>query len=71
MGVCFNKLIVGNFDVLVYMVFVDEGVDNEEMCEYFYCDWNYFLVYFKLLFGLVFYLVGDEEKFDMVMNNIL
>ena len=57
-------------DALVYMILVDEKIDNAEMREFLYRDRNELPVYAKCLFGLALHRVGDVEKRDMVRRNI-
>jgi uncharacterized protein YfaS (alpha-2-macroglobulin family) len=57
-------------DALVYMILVDEKIDNIDMREFLYRDRNELPVYAKCLFGLALHRAGDVEKRDMVRRNI-
>ncbi|MDY7010244.1 MAG: MG2 domain-containing protein [Planctomycetota bacterium] len=59
-----------NLDALVYMVLVDEKIDNKEMREFLYEDRNHLAVYAKSMFGVAAHKVGDKEKRDMLIRNI-
>jgi alpha-2-macroglobulin len=57
-------------DALVYMVLVDEKLDNKDMREFLYRDRNDLPVYAKAMFGIALHKVGDNEKRDMIIRNI-
>ena len=59
-----------NLDALVYMVLVDEKIDNKQMREFLYRDRNHLAVYAKAMFGLALHKVGDVEKRDMLIRNV-
>ncbi len=59
-----------NLDALVYMVLVDEKMDNQEMRDFLYRDRNKLAVYAKAMFGMALHRVGDVEKRDMLIRNI-
>ncbi|MCK9266340.1 MG2 domain-containing protein [bacterium] len=59
-----------NLDALVYMVLVNEKIDNIDMRNFLYRDRNNLSVYGKGLFGLALHNVGDIEKRDMLIRNI-
>jgi uncharacterized protein YfaS (alpha-2-macroglobulin family) len=59
-----------NLDAFVYMVLVDAGQDNVEMRDFLYRDRIELAVYAKALFGLALHKLGDQEKLDMIMQNI-
>ena len=59
-----------NLDALVYMVLVDEKVDNPEMRKRIYRDRNHISVYAKAMFGIACHKVDDKEKRDMLKRNI-
>ena len=59
-----------NLDAMVYMVLVDEKMDNTEMREFLYRDRNHLAVYAKAMFGIALHRVEDLEKRDMIIRNI-
>ncbi len=59
-----------NLDAFVYMVLVDEKIDNKQMREFLYEDRNHLAVYAKAMFGLAVHKVGDKKKRDMLIRNI-
>lgn len=58
-----------NIDALVYMVLVDEKIDNKAMREFLYRDRNDLAVYAKAMLGLACHKVKDVEKRDMLIRN--
>ena len=65
-----QKQFADNLDALVYMVLVDEKVDNIEMRKRLYRDRNHISVYAKAMFGIACHKVGDTEKRDMLKRNV-
>ena len=65
-----KKQFADNIDALVYMVLVDEKIDNVEMRKRIYRDRNHISVYAKAMFGIACHTVGDMEKRDMLKRNI-
>jgi len=65
-----GKRFADNMDALVYMVLVDEKVDNVEMRKRIYRDRNHISVYAKAMFGIACHNVGDMEKRDMLKRNV-
>jgi uncharacterized protein YfaS (alpha-2-macroglobulin family) len=59
-----------NLDAFIYMVLVDETIDQEEMRTYLYRDRRNLAVYAKAMFGVALHKIGDAEKLAMIMNNI-
>ncbi|MBN2712177.1 MAG: alpha-2-macroglobulin, partial [Planctomycetes bacterium] len=59
-----------DLDAMVYMVLVDEKVDNVKMRDFLYRDRNRLSVYAKCMFGMALHNVGDVEKRDMVIRNV-
>ncbi|MHB9026812.1 MAG: alpha-2-macroglobulin family protein [Armatimonadota bacterium] len=57
-------------DAFVYMVLVDEKLDNGEMRDFLYRDRNELPVYAKSMFGIALHRIGDIEKRDMLIRNI-
>ncbi len=57
-------------DAFVYMVLVNEKLDNAAMRDYLYRDRNDLPVYAKCMFGLALNKIGDIEKRDMLIRNI-
>ncbi|HOD82246.1 MAG: MG2 domain protein [Planctomycetes bacterium ADurb.Bin126] len=57
-------------DAFVYMVLVDEKVDNLAMREFLYRDRIDLPVYAKSMFGIALHRIGDIEKRDMLIRNI-
>lgn len=64
------KVAADNLDAFVYMVLVDEGVDEPRMREFLYRDRTKLAVYGLALFGMSLAKVEDREKLDMVLQNI-
>ena len=64
------KTQASNIDALVYMVLVDEKIDNKRMRKFLYRDRNHLAVYAKAMFGLACHKLGDNEKRDMLIRNI-
>lgn len=64
------KTSADNMDAFVYMVLVDEDLDSPEMREFLYRDRNNLSVYSKSVFGLALHKMKDEEKLNMIMENI-
>ncbi|MDP6545580.1 MAG: MG2 domain-containing protein [Phycisphaerae bacterium] len=65
-----GKQFADNLDALVYMVLVDEKVDNIEMRKRIYRDRNHISVYAKAMFGIACHKVDDKEKRDMLKRNV-
>ena len=65
-----KKQFADNMDALVYMVLVDEKVDNVEMRKRIYRDRNHISVYAKAMFGIACHKVGDVEKRNMLKRNV-
>jgi uncharacterized protein YfaS (alpha-2-macroglobulin family) len=59
-----------NLDALVYMVLVDEGLENIKMRDYLYRDRNVLAVYAKAMYGMALVKVEDAEKLAMIIKNI-
>jgi alpha-2-macroglobulin len=59
-----------NRDALVYMVLVDEKIDNVEMRKRLYRDRNHLSVYAKAMFAIACHKAGDKAKRDMLKRNI-
>jgi hypothetical protein len=59
-----------NLDAFLYMVLVDQKIDNPEMRAYLYRDRNELAVYAKAMFGVALHAVGDKEKLSMILRNI-
>jgi len=59
-----------NLDALVYMVLVDEALENKQMRDYLYRDRNVLAVYAKAMFGMALVKVEDAEKLSMIIKNI-
>ncbi|MBC8372947.1 MAG: alpha-2-macroglobulin, partial [Planctomycetes bacterium] len=66
----YKKQFADNLDALVYMVLVDEKVDNIEMRKRIYRDRNHISVYAKAMFGIACHKVGDKAKRDMLKRNV-
>ncbi|MCP4379795.1 MAG: alpha-2-macroglobulin, partial [bacterium] len=64
------KSSASNLDALVYMVLVDEKIDNKEMRGYLYEDRNKLAVYAKAMFAIACHKVGDTDKRDMLKRNV-
>ena len=60
----------GNLDALVYMVLVDAGIGSEPMRDFLYRDRPQLAVYSLATFGLALHKQGEQEKLDMIMQNI-
>ena len=65
-----KKQFADNLDAMVYMVLVDEKVDNAEMRKRIYRDRNHISVYAKAMFGIACHKVGDNAKRDMLKRNV-
>ena len=65
-----RKQFADNLDALVYMVLVDEKVDNPEMRKRIYRDRNHISVYAKAMFAIACHKIGDNEKRNMLKRNI-
>ena len=65
-----GKQSADNIDALVYMVLIDEKVDNTEMRKRIYRDRKHISVYAKAMFGIACHNVGDVEKRDMLKRNV-
>lgn len=59
-----------NLDAFVYMILVDEDIDNKEMQGYLYRDRNNLSVYAKAMFGLALQTLGKGEELAMIRKNI-
>ncbi|MCY3021779.1 MAG: alpha-2-macroglobulin, partial [Planctomycetota bacterium] len=59
-----------NLDAFTYMVLTDAKQDNKEMREMLYRDRNDLAVYSKAMFGLALKKNGDQEKLNMIVQNI-
>ncbi len=59
-----------DLDALVYMVLGDAGVFNGEMKGFIYRDRNEIGVYAKAMFGLALLKEKEQEKLNMIMQNI-
>ena len=57
-------------DALVYMVLVDEKIDNKQMRTFLYEDRNHLPVYAKAMFGMACHKVADNAKRDMLIRNV-
>ncbi|MBX3413772.1 MAG: alpha-2-macroglobulin [Pirellulales bacterium] len=64
------KTAADNLDAFVYMVLVDEGVDEPRMREFLYRDRTRLTVYGMTLLGMSLAKIEDREKLDMVLRNI-
>ncbi|MEX1224095.1 MAG: alpha-2-macroglobulin family protein, partial [Pirellulales bacterium] len=59
-----------NLDAFVFMVLVDGDVQNEEMLEFLYRDRIDLSVYAKAMYGLALHSLKQDEKLDMILDNI-
>jgi len=59
-----------NLDALVYMVLVDEALENTKMRNYLYRDRNVLAVYAKAMYGMALVTVEDAAKLAMIIKNI-
>ena len=59
-----------NLDAFVFMVLNDAGQINQEMREFLYRDRTYLSVYGKAIYGLALHSQGQDEKLDMILQNI-
>ncbi|MBT8372355.1 MAG: alpha-2-macroglobulin, partial [Deltaproteobacteria bacterium] len=59
-----------NLDALVYMVLVDEDIDQKQMRTYLYRDRNRLAVYAKAMFAMALHKLEDTEKLGMILQNI-
>jgi hypothetical protein len=59
-----------NLDAFVYMVLVDQKLDNPGMRDFLYRDRDELAVYAKAMFGVALHAVGDKEKLSMIRRNI-
>ncbi|MHB9132305.1 MAG: alpha-2-macroglobulin family protein [Armatimonadota bacterium] len=66
----YHKRAADNLDAFVYMVLVDQKIDNTEMRDFLYRDRIGLAVYAKAMFGLALHKVGDMAKRDMLIQNI-
>ena len=57
-------------DAFVYMVLVDSDVNNAAMKDYLYRDRTKIAVYAKAMFGLALFQARDNEKLNMILENI-
>jgi len=65
-----KKRFADNLDAMVYMVLIDEKIDNTEMRKRIYRDRNHISVYAKAMFGIACHNVKDFEKRDMLKRNV-
>jgi uncharacterized protein YfaS (alpha-2-macroglobulin family) len=65
-----GKRYADNLDAFVYMVLVDENLDQMQMRAYLYRDRNQLAVYAKAMYGLALHKVEDTEKLAMILQNI-
>ncbi|UCD80120.1 MAG: hypothetical protein JSW26_01415, partial [Desulfobacterales bacterium] len=59
-----------NLDAFVYMVLVDEDLDQTQMRDYLYRDRNQLAVYAKAMYGMALHKVEDTAKLGMILQNI-
>jgi uncharacterized protein YfaS (alpha-2-macroglobulin family) len=59
-----------NLDAFIYMVLVDENIDNKEMRATLYRDRNSLAVYAKAMFAMALHKAGDMKKLEMLLQNI-
>ncbi|MBU1599017.1 alpha-2-macroglobulin, partial [bacterium] len=59
-----------NMDSFIYMVLVDAGIKDKDMCEFLYRDRLSLSVYAKAMYGLALHKQQDEEKLKMILKNI-
>ena len=59
-----------NLDAFVYMVLVDADVKNADMLEFLYRDRTHLAVYCKAMYGLALHKQKEQEKLDMILQNI-
>jgi uncharacterized protein YfaS (alpha-2-macroglobulin family) len=64
------KTAADNLDALVYMVLADAGHKNTEMLDFLYRDRTNLAVYAKALFGLALHSQNEQDKLDMILENI-
>lgn len=60
----------GNLDALVFMILTDAGHVNAEMRDFLYRDRQHLSAYGKAVFGLALHAQGQQEKLDMILQNI-
>jgi len=65
-----KKRFADNLDAMVYMVLIDEKIDNVEMRKRIYRDRNHISVYAKAMFGIACHKVKDIQKRDMLKRNV-
>jgi hypothetical protein len=65
-----GKAHADHLDALVYMVLVDENLENKDMRAYLYRDRNQLAVYAKAMYAMALYHIGDREKLAMILKNI-
>jgi uncharacterized protein YfaS (alpha-2-macroglobulin family) len=65
-----GKARADNLDAFIYMVLVDGGTDRGEMRRYLYRDRNHLAVYAKAMFGMALYKLEDNQKLNMILQNI-
>ncbi|MCA9096796.1 MAG: alpha-2-macroglobulin, partial [Planctomycetaceae bacterium] len=65
-----RKSAADNLDALVYMILLDEDVSSTEMRDYLYRDRTKLSVYGMSVFGLALHKQGDQEKLQMILQNI-
>ena len=59
-----------NIDGFVYMVLVDSDKPNKDMLDFLYRDRTHLAVYVKAMFGLALHKQKEQEKLDMILQNI-
>ena len=59
-----------DLDAFVYMVLADAGVQDRQMMNFIYRDRNDIAVYGKAMFALAMEKQGENEKLDMLLQNI-
>src|SRR5262249_18730996 len=59
-----------NLDAMVYMILVDQAIDNTEMRDFLYRDRNEIAVYAKAMFGLALHKQQQADKLAMIQKNI-
>ncbi|HEV7282752.1 MAG TPA: MG2 domain-containing protein [Pirellulaceae bacterium] len=65
-----GKRFADELDSLIYMLLTDADRENRTMRDYLYRDRGELAVYAKATFGLGLEQVGDQEKLDMILENI-
>jgi len=64
------KQYADNMDALAFMVLTDSGISDKDMLEFLYRDRNELSVYGKAVYGLALHKLAENQKLDMILQNI-